>query len=268
MTMDKTKLLRMAFAALAATMTLASCDDDTDTVWVNSNRPNALVTLKTSDGGGFYMQLDDTQTLWPVNVDKNPYGNKEVRALVSCYAVKGGTAADNTVASETKVYVNWIDSIRTKNAVPRPADKVDETYGNDPVEIVKDWVTVAEDGYLTLCIRTLWGGTGQVHYINLLTGGNPNDPYEVELRHDAKGDTNGHWGDALVAFKLPAVEGEAGKKVKLTLKYKSFTAEKSVQFDYISNAAAAQTQWSTTAGQAADLTGQETERAPYSSRVK
>ena len=36
------------------------------------------------------------------------------------------------------------------------------TYGNDPVEILNDWVTIAEDGYLTLRFATRWGN-GQPH---------------------------------------------------------------------------------------------------------
>jgi len=265
--MGKTRLFRIAFVAFATTMTLASCDDDADTVWVNTNRANALVTLKTTQEGAFFMQLDDTRTLWPTNVSRNPYGDKQVRALVSCYAVNGDNAVNGSAAGKTSVYVNWIDSIRTKDAVPCPAEKVDETYGDDPVEIVKDWVTVAEDGYLTLRIRTQWGGKGQVHYVNLLIGSNQDDPYEVELRHDAKGDTNGHWGDALVAFKLPVAEGATGKSVKLTLKYKSYSGTKTVQFDYISKSGTAQTQLDTTEEDAALLEGHGTQRAAYSSQV-
>lgn len=248
------KFLKTAFVAIAAVMTLASCNDDNDYVYYNYGMPNALVTLKTNAEGKFYMQLDDKNTLWAENVSKNPYGDKEVRALVNCYGVKNSVLPDGAPADAQVVHVNWIDSIRTKNAVPYPAEGVDEKYGNDPVEIVNDWVTVAEDGYLTLRFRTVWGGQGNVHYVNLLTGKNPNDPYEVEFRHDAKGDTNGHWGDALVAFKLPEVPGADGKQVKLTLKYKSFSGEKTVQFSYQSGSAT--------------TTGGVTERAAYSSNVK
>lgn len=234
--MKRIKLLSTAFAAVAAVLALASCGDDNDSNWIctypGGYYPNALVTLKTSPQGDFYMQLDDKTAIWPENIKKNPYGDKEVRALVACYTVKNSVLPDGAPAGAQVVHVDWMDSIRTKDAVPYPAADVDKTYGNDPVEIVNDWLTVAEDGYLTLRFRTLWGANGTVHYINLLTGKNPNDPYEVELRHNANGDTNGHWGDALVAFKLPEVEGADGKQVKLTLKYKSFSGEKTVTFNY------------------------------------
>ena len=83
-------------------------------------------------------------------------------------------------------------------------------------------MTVAEDGYLTLRFRTRWGNSGQVHYINLVTGTNPDDPFDLVLRQDAKGDTNGSWGDALIAFNLNELKRVHGDKVKLTLRWKSY----------------------------------------------
>ena len=105
-----------------------------------------------------------------------------------------------------------------------------QVYGSDPIEIVRDWVTIAEDGYLTLRVRTLWGGTGKKHNINLLTGTNPDNLYELELRHDALGDTRGTMGDALIAFNLNDLFRSANP-TRMTLKWQSFSGEKSVEFD-------------------------------------
>ena len=78
---------------------------------------------------------------------------------------------------------------------------------------------MAEDGYLTLRIRTLWSSPHATHVLNLVTGTNPEDPYELELRHDAKGDDNGSWGDALIAFnlnKLPGADRQAKPESNLS----------------------------------------------------
>lgn len=93
------------------------------------------------------------------------------------------------------MYVNWIDSIRTKQPVETQGSEAEnvKVYGNDPIEIVKDWVSVAEDGYVTLRIRTLWGGNA-THIINLVNGVNKDNVYEFDLRHNAQGDTNGKNG--------------------------------------------------------------------------
>ncbi len=135
------------------------------------------------------------------------------------------TESESRAATTRNVCVNWIDSIRTKNTVPSLGDLNDTKYGNDPIEIVKDWLTVAEDGYLTLRIRTIWGCLNVRHSINLLTDVNPENPYELELRHDANGDVNGELGDALIAFNLknlPHAEGgEYYNQIELEFIYRT-----------------------------------------------
>lgn len=224
------------FTAIALVMmsvfTITSCDTDDDVYWYYPPYPNALVTVKPVSDNGFYLQLDDSTTLFPTNMKTSPYGDKEVRALVCFNEVK----PVNEDYSKS-VEIMWMDSILTKQAVPYPGEENEEKYGEDPIEIVKDWVNIAEDGYLTLRLRTRWGNNGVAHFVNLFTGVNPDDPYEVEFRHNAFGDVNGVWGDALVAFRLSDLPDTEGKTVKLTLKYKSFSGEKSIQFDYCSRKA-------------------------------
>lgn len=70
------------------------------------------------------------------------------------------------------------------------------------------------------------------HFVNLLLSENPENPYEVEFRYNAKGDIYGRYADGLVAFKLDALPDTEGKTVKLKLKWKSFSGEKSAEFDY------------------------------------
>ena len=248
--MKNVRIFAGLLVAIMSVFTLGSCNNDDDYIWVGyPPLPNALVTVKPIDGGGFYMQLDDSTTMYPVNMNVAPYGDKEVRALVSVREVK-----PEVEGYSKSVIVNWLDSILTKQAVPNPADGDVSEYGDDAIEIVRDWVNIAEDGYLTLRFRTRWGDGGVTHYVNLLTGVNPDDPYEVEFKHNAFGDVNGIMGDALVAFKLSDLPDTEGKTVKLTLKYKSFSGEKSVTFDYCSRKAT--------------VSDGTINRAAYSSRVK
>lgn len=232
--------------ALTTASVMTSCDDWDETYYVFPYQANAIVTVKHTGSGDWYMQLDDKTTLYAANMHDAPY-DKEVRALVNCYEVQG----DANGYSKT-VYVNWIDSFLTKRAIAYPTGDIDKTYGNDPIEIVRSWMTVAEDGYLTLRIRTLWGSGNQPHYINLLTGTNPDDPYEVELRHDAGGDTQGHWGDALVAFKLNNLPTSG--RTTITVKYRSFSGEKKVDFTFNPQSVAS--------------TNEDIQAAPYSDRMR
>lgn len=217
--------LLLSIVGVVVLMMLPSCTNDDDSPELL--RPTALVTVCPNADGSFIMQLDNATQLVPTNLKTSPFGTKEVRALVN-YTETNVSPQDKKVRN---VEVNWLDSIRTKLPVETLGKQDDIKYGNDPIEIVQDWVTVAEDGYLTLRIRTLWGSPHATHILNLVTGTNPEDPYELELRHDAKGDKNGRWGDALIAFNLNKLpRGDAGI-AKIKLKWKSFTGDKSAKFE-------------------------------------
>ena len=217
----------MSAMALFVALGSQSCLDDDDNDYYYMSVPNAIVTVKPTGDNSFYLQLDDTTTLLPVNLNASPFGKKEVRALTNFEWVdrpsEGYTHA---------VQVNWIDSILTKQTAPDLGLKNDSIYGTDPVEIVNDWVTIAEDGYLTLRFRTRYGGNTS-HLVNLLMSQDPEKPYEVEFRHNAFGDdAGGRWADGLVAFKLDSLPDTNGQTVKLKLKWESFSGEKSTEFDY------------------------------------
>lgn len=201
-----------------------SCNTDDDNSY-NTYRPTALVTVYPKDDNSFFMQLDEKTVLLPTNMKGSPYGKKEVRALVNY------TEEINAKEQDVRnVYVNWIDSIRTKEPIASAGEKNDSIFGKDPIEIVKDWVTVAEDGFLTLRIRTAWGPKHQPHYINLLSGVNKDDALEFELRHHAYGDLGGHMGDALIAFNLNKILKEAGADRKIKLSWTSFDGKKTAEF--------------------------------------
>lgn len=204
---------------------IQSCLDDDDTYY-NVRYPNALVTVKADTNDSFFLQLDDSTTLHPTNLSNSPFGSKEVRALVNYNEVDEASGIHNKA-----VHINWIDSILTKPIAPDLGSENDAIYGTDPVEIINDWVTIAEDGYLTLRFRTLRGEYGQAHFVNLLSTQNPHNPYEVEFRHNAYGDTSGEPKDGLVAFKLDALPEIKDEAVKLTLKWHSYSGEKSAEFE-------------------------------------
>ena len=179
------------------------------------------------------MQLDDSTTLKAVNLKKSPFGTKEVRALANIsYANADAGEYDKSV------FINWIDSILTKNTAPDLNEENIAAYGNDPVEIVKDWVTIAEDGYLTLRFRSRWDPyLNKSHLVNLVASSDPSNPYEVTFYHNAFGDVNGVFGDGIVAFNLAQLPDTQGKVVDLTLKWNSFSGEKSAKFKYCSRKA-------------------------------
>ena len=73
--------LLASVAVLASVMIFQSCLDDDDNDYYRYALPNALVTVKPVADYSFFMQLDDSTTLLPVNMKNSPYGEKEVREL-------------------------------------------------------------------------------------------------------------------------------------------------------------------------------------------
>lgn len=196
----------------ASIIALQSCNKDN----INDRLYTALVTYE-ADEDGVRLQLNDSTTLIPTNVKPSLFKGKKVRALI-----------DYTIEEGQNVKVHTIDSIRTKLPAKDLGEDNDKTYGIDRLEIVNDWVTVAEDGYLTLRIRTHRGSVGAIHYINLVSKGVKDGVYEYELRHDASGDIYGYQADALIAFDLNELAPEDHSPVKLHLKWAGFNTNKDI----------------------------------------
>ena len=220
--------LLIGFAAILAASIFSSCSHNKDSY--RSYR-EAIVTVKPLENGSYYMQLTDNEALCPEGYLQSPFKDKEVRAY-TIYSYTGLTDPDYGKV----VTIERLDSIRTKDPVAyngETEEELAELYGNDPVEIMNDWITGVEDGYLTLNIFTHWSWSGLVqHSINLVTGMNPDNPYEVRLMHDANNDLSQREGYSMVAFRLGSLPDTNGETVKLTLKWQAFGQEKSTTFDY------------------------------------
>lgn len=221
--MYKTKLCILGL--LAGMFGFQSClDNDNDEP---TGYPNAVVTVRTTQTGETYLQLDDETSLFPENVTGKLFKGKQVRALVNY------TVLDKATPGFTKtVRLNYIDSIRSKEMAMVSADRPLSSYADDPIDIVNDWTTVLEDGYLTLRVRAPWSIATHPHGLYLVGGTNADNPYEVVLRHDANGDTYGAPADALIAFDLAAyVPRTPEPGTMLTVKWKSPMGMKEAKFE-------------------------------------
>lgn len=229
MNMKMMNKLWMLMLALACTMSFTSCLDDDDDyhgpIIDPNNGTTALVTLKT-DSSTFFMQLNDSVRVYPVNMDKNPYG-REMRAFVQFRTAKESELGHLT--KKNAVYVTYVDSVRTKGmAEDLGKEQNIKEYSNDPLEIVNDWTTCCEDGYLTLRFRTYFQGV-KPHTLRLVKG---EGDYDVVLYHDNAGESMGKVADGVIAFRLDKLPDTGGKTVDLTLRWKSFSGDKSVKFKY------------------------------------
>ena len=225
---EKMKKFMMYFAGLslmAGTLGLQSCSDDLDDG--GQMMMNAMVTVKpNADNTAVTLQLDDYTVLHPENLQKSPFGTKEVRAR-ACLDYKD--------SQKQHVDVVWLDSVLTKRLTKNLGNEEEnrKAYGNDPLNILNDWITVAEDGYLTLHFATVFGNGAQ-HKLNLVHRDDVNTPYYFTLYHDAQGDFTGLEQDGIVAFKLydlPALQ-EIDQPVQITLEWNTRVGTQTAKFKY------------------------------------
>ena len=222
--MKKFMLFFAGLSLMVGPLALGSCSDDLD----DGGQPlmNAMVTVKpNADNTEVTLQLDDYTLIHPDNLQKSPFGTKEVRAR-ACLDYKN----DNQ-----HVDVVWLDSVLTKRLTKNLGNEEEnrKAYGNDPINILNDWITVAEDGYLTLHFATVFGN-GSQHKLNLVHRDDVNTPYYFTLYHDAQGDFTGLEQDGIVAFKLydlPALQ-EIDQPVHITLEWNTRLGTQSAKFKY------------------------------------
>ena len=95
-------------------------------------------------------------------------------------------------------------------------DLTAKSRGEDPVDIILDWMTSLEDGFFTLHYSI--PASGNVKHDFTLYRGDSKDVFI--LSHDAHGDTKGSLMDGLVCFDVSSLLPDTeGKTVKLYLDY-------------------------------------------------
>ena len=112
------------------------------------------------------------------------------------------------------------DAILVEWASPLDVGSVEDltakSRGEDPVDIILDWMTSLEDGFFTLHYSI--PASGNVKHDFTLYRGDSKDVFI--LSHDAHGDTKGSLMDGLVCFDVSSLLPDTeGKTVKLYLDY-------------------------------------------------
>ncbi|MBR6305946.1 MAG: NigD-like N-terminal domain-containing protein [Bacteroidales bacterium] len=167
----------------------------------------AILTVKKSTQDTVFFQLNDSTTIYPAN-----YQDKYTRMeRVFCDIVAWNKP---TGSYDYSCSVEWAESIEEGSVVPAGSPS-----GKDYIDILDDWMTSVEDGYLTVHYNVLWGLTPTAHGFSVVTGTDPEDPYVLHLRHDARGDTMDEKADGLVCFDINSLPSTEGKYKILTLKW-------------------------------------------------
>lgn len=216
--------LIIALTFVLTALTFSSClDDDYDYPWPKDSL-HGIVTLKPAGDNAYYLQLDDSTTLVPVNNYTPYFGTSEEQRAYVIFECK----KENVEGYNYGVDIFLMDSILTKPIAENLADQNDEIYGKDPVEMWDMWI---EDGYITFRFSTYYGGL-EKHFVNLIQSDKEGSPYELEFRHNAYDDPRSQKAWGLVSFKLDKLPDTEGKTVKMKIKWDSFRGTKDYELDY------------------------------------
>lgn len=161
----------------------------------------AIVTVKQEADGRICFQLDDNTRLYPDNYTERFSRQCRIICALSWWA------------GSDVCHVIWMDYLQEGPVQDTPAEE------GDGVDILDDWMTSVEDGYLTLHYSTYWGDGSVPHTLLLVSGENLSDPYELRLVHLRNGDAAQNQADALIYFDLASLPKTGKGGQTLTLKW-------------------------------------------------
>ena len=195
----------------------------------------AIGTLRSQEGVR-YIKMDEktcSQVMNPETVTDIKDGTRVF--LEFRYVVYEKVAAFCTDA----ILVEWVSPIDAGDVSLLdfeecfPVENTRTQY-TDPVDIVMDWMTSLEDGFLTLHYMTPQSGDKK-HSFALYRSMNVNDKYTYYLVHNADGD-KGPVSEGIVYFDVSRLLPETGgETVKLSLVYIDLNnTEKRLTVEYCS----------------------------------
>ena len=168
----------------------------------------AIGTVRSKDGVR-YIRLDEKSCSQVMNPDGIADIKDGTRVFLQYRYVVYASIADFCTDA---ILVEWASPLDVGSV----GDLTAKSRGEDPVDIILDWMTSLEDGFFTLHYSI--PASGNVKHDFTLYRGESKDVFI--LSHDAHGDTKGSLMDGLVCFDVSSLLPDTeGKTVKLYLDY-------------------------------------------------
>ena len=172
----------------------------------------AVATLRSQDGIRF-LRLDPKSVGYVLNPDDVADIPDGTRVFVQYKEV----SEERPDFCTESVWVDWATPLDVGNVSSIKYEASSELMVSDPMDIVLDWITSLEDGFLTLHYTILASGEekhGFSLYQSVL------DPTHFYLVHRAQGDTEESLTDGIVCFPVEnLLPDTGGETVTLSLTY-------------------------------------------------
>jgi len=214
---------------LAVLLTAGSCtkgygdyDMSEPGSFYNGSEPQtvtAIVTIKQDAEGKTFLQVSE-------NIKVYPDGGYEFsglqRAMCSLYIY----------AHEGDIYYGQIDWLEPLEMGSFGTGSIKGGAG-DGLNIIQDWMTGAEDGYLVIHYSTWWSEHPVHHDFYLSSGSDPDDPYCLELRQDSHGDAHDYLDEGIICFDINSLPDTGDEYRTITLKWNDTDgAARTATFDF------------------------------------
>lgn len=183
----------------------------------------AVATLR-SQGETRYLRLDPYSTGFILN----PEVVVDIPDVTRVYVQYKEVAAGRPDFCTESVWVDWVMPLDLGEFSLLSWEEGGQFA--DPVDIVMDWITCLEDGFLTLHYTIPSSGNNKHRFV-IYRGF---DRYQYYLVHYADGDTGGSLTDGIICFPVEdLLPDTGGEKVTLSLTYLDLkNTQKTLTVDY------------------------------------
>lgn len=225
--------LSLAFAAISI-LAVSSCGG-----WLEKGENvitySSVVTLRPQEDKSFYMTQNDSVAFVPVNSDLAVYPYKDLTEKRAVIYFTEAEPRENSFDLDSYRHVVNINVISIDTLAIKPVTVYDPlkdaSYGSAAVGLYYGTPGIAlnteiVDGYLNLGCFFYLGDGSVKHELTLLGGVNPENPYELELRHNANGDYVMTSKSFIYNFSLKDLPDTKGEEVDLIIRWNSLSSGK------------------------------------------
>ena len=220
----KTKIGFLKFAIPAAMglgMIFSSCLKD-DNHYSMDDFAVSLGTIekKTTGTSDYVIHLDDGSQVVPLSMDAPPVTITDNQRVMVNYSI----FRYEPLTDSTRTYYANIDGLRDIlfKGIKKYTEVRDDSMGHDPIIIRDAWISKV-GGILNVDLK--YYTQGSVHYINLIDNGEGNgidQPFVLELRHNARGDRKDYPATGYVSFKLDYLKLTGKTQTKFFIRYTDY----------------------------------------------
>ena len=220
--MRKVFLLLLGVSFLAVVTT--SCDTDDDGKYSVGDFIISLgvVQKESPDANSYVIQMDNGDSFVPVATSV-PYANiyNNQRVWVNFNPLDDKSNSDGSLTYYGKL--NDLREILYKDVSVASQVSAD-SMGYDPVNVKDIWMS--QDSILNLEISFYTAGS--THYINLVndeTGDGVDQPYMLDLKHNARGDEQAYRTSGIVSFKLGTLKAAGNNSINFIVRYTNYDGQ-------------------------------------------